>query len=66
MGVGLDVGVGAPDVEGTGVGAELGLGFEMRVGVGLGVEGLLLLVNFIPLSQKSFFPIFMQVNFLPL
>lgn len=66
-------GVGDGEEVGEGVGVGLGLGIGLGIGVGEGVGlgvgdgldfGAALLIK-TPLSQESFLPFFVQVNFLP-
>ena len=60
FGIGLDV------LLGSGVGEGVGVAVGEGVGVGDGVEVDCLLATATPLFQTSFFPLLMQVYFLPL
>ena len=63
-GVGVGEGFGEKVEVGLGMGDGVGLELGEEDGVGLSLGEAALLIN-TPLSQKSFLPLLMQVNFLP-
>ena len=58
-----ELGVGVGEGVELGVGVGIGVDVELGVGVGVGVGVSFLIAT--PLFQTNFFPLFMQVYFLP-